>query len=129
MLIPLTLRWLTAPLATSRYCTLNSLLVVRPDAAHRQAGQCRPCSRKSFSVYLYECSVQMLSPAANQIDGPSMRTTCRRLLTRCISIRLSPLVEHGAMIELIEVEVGPEFAVDATSRFLLNAAVTPAASS
>src|SRR5207244_8499456 len=74
---------------TLRYCTLNNLrgsVQTRSTVKPAVAASCA----NSSSVYLYELSVQMLSPSLKEISISPMRTVWFFRLTRCISIRLWP---------------------------------------
>src|SRR5205807_9978008 len=71
---------------TTRYCTLKSwcgsiqtCATVKPAAAASRAN--------AGGAYLYELSVQMLSPRQNENALSLTRTVCAQQLTRCISTR------------------------------------------
>src|SRR2546425_11514161 len=72
---------------TLRYCTLNNCRGSVHTCSTAKPAVAARCANSS-SVYLYELSVQMLSPNLKAISLSPMRTVWFFRLTRCISIRL-----------------------------------------
>src|SRR5713101_6986191 len=70
-----------------RYCTLNNVRESVHTRSTVKPAVAASCANSS-SVYLYELSVQMLSPSLKEISLPPMRTVWFFRLTRCISMRL-----------------------------------------
>src|SRR6266702_390743 len=74
---------------TLRYCTLNNCRGSVHTRSTVKPAALASCANSS-SVYLYELSVQMLSPSLKEISLSPMRTVWFFRLTRCISMRLCP---------------------------------------
>src|SRR5712692_2141216 len=72
---------------TLRYCTLNNFRGSVQTSSTVKPALAASCANSS-SVYLYELSVQMLSPSLKEISPSPMRTVWFFRLTRCISMRL-----------------------------------------
>ncbi len=81
-----------------------------------------PSSAIDAGEYLHELSVQIVSPAANGTvrSAASIRTSCARRLTRCISTREALRVPERAVLERVEVEIAVELTVDAHEQVLVE---------